>query len=194
MEINVKILKEMYIDKNMKMEEVGDYFGVSKIKIKNILKKANIRKNKKNILVNTKCSSCGEPIIRNKRDYDKSTNHFCSDKCKYNFKKVKVICDYCGKENHISKSKVTVNNFCNEDCYKKWKKENSFNKCCICGEEGYTVEKFKGKYYCKKHYNHMYRHGKILEYTIHDKNEIIKHDDFLEIITKDVKGVITGST
>lgn len=38
------------------------------------------------------------------------------------------------------------------------------------------------KGYCKKHYVQIQRHGKILDRTSKDKNEIVLHDDYAEII------------
>lgn len=63
-------------------------------------------------------------------------------------------------------------------------KEN--NICAICGEAK-NVSKLKGTYYCKRHYNQIYRHGKPLNRTIYDRNEIIIKGDIAEIIIRDVK-------
>lgn len=57
-------------------------------------------------------------------------------------------------------------------------------KCCVCGST-HDVNKIKGDYYCKKHYNHMNRYGKIIERTIYDKNEIITEGDIAYIIIRD---------
>ena len=43
--------------------------------------------------------------------------------------------------------------------------------CVICGETKNTSS-LRGCFYCKRHYNQMYRYGKIVESTIYDKNEI----------------------
>lgn len=55
--------------------------------------------------------------------------------------------------------------------------------CCICNKE--NAKCFKGNYYCKKHYNHMYRYGKIIKKTIYDKNDYIFEDDIVKIILRD---------
>ena len=55
-------------------------------------------------------------------------------------------------------------------------------KCKYCDNE-----KILAKGLCNKHYKQMYRHGKIFR-TIHDRNEIIKKDDYAEIVLYDVKG------
>lgn len=36
--------------------------------------------------------------------------------------------------------------------------------------------------YCKRHYSQIRRHGKILVRTIYDENEIIKHNNYAEIV------------
>lgn len=53
--------------------------------------------------------------------------------------------------------------------------------CRICSVEGCN-NKHHGKGYCSKHYMQMKKHGKILERTTHDPNEIIFYDDYAEII------------
>ena len=65
--------------------------------------------------------------------------------------------------------------------------------CSICGcSVGNGTDKVyrfsDGNLYCKKHYLQMYRHGKILERTIYDKNEYIKYNDYAECICYDTKG------
>ena len=63
-------------------------------------------------------------------------------------------------------------------------KEN--NVCAICGESK-NISRLKGIFYCKRHYLQMYRHGKIFESTIYDRNEIkIKNNEAI-IITKNLK-------
>lgn len=49
--------------------------------------------------------------------------------------------------------------------------ENYLLHCCIC-DSTKQVKTFKGNPYCKKHFNHMYRYGKIIDKTIYDKNDI----------------------
>lgn len=56
--------------------------------------------------------------------------------------------------------------------------------CIICGETKNTSS-LRGCFYCKRHYNQMYRYGKIVESTIYDKNEIIIDGDIAKIIIKD---------
>jgi hypothetical protein len=55
--------------------------------------------------------------------------------------------------------------------------------CCVCGSEK-GVRKFKGdnKWYCSKHFEHMRKHGHILERTIYDPNDIILYNNYAEIV------------
>lgn len=45
------------------------------------------------------------------------------------------------------------------------------------------MARLNGKEYCKKHYMQMYRHGKILERTIYDRNEWVLKENYAECIT-----------
>ena len=62
-------------------------------------------------------------------------------------------------------------------------------KCSICGITEKDTKIIKGL--CRKHYLQMYRHGKISR-TIYDKNEIITHDDYSEIVLYDKNGNENG--
>lgn len=59
-------------------------------------------------------------------------------------------------------------------------------RCQVCGDNT-DIHKFNGIYYCKRHFLQMYRHGKILESTIYDRNEIIIEGDIARIIIKNAK-------
>ena len=48
-----------------------------------------------------------------------------------------------------------------------------------------------GKRYCNKHYHHIITFGEV-QRTIYDKNEIIKHKDYAEIIVRDKNNKIKG--
>lgn len=56
--------------------------------------------------------------------------------------------------------------------------------CIICGETR-NVCGLHGKSYCKRHYNQIYRYGKVIDSTIYDRNEIIVDGDIAKIILKD---------
>ena len=51
----------------------------------------------------------------------------------------------------------------------------------ICKVEGCNG-KHKAKGYCNKHYKQLLRHGKILERSHKDLNEIIEYEDYAEIV------------
>ena len=63
--------------------------------------------------------------------------------------------------------------------------------CSVCGETK-NVKKLNGIPYCKKHYNHIYRYGKIIEKTIYDKNDYILEDNITKIVLRDKYQNING--
>lgn len=73
-----------------------------------------------------------------------------------------------------------------EEHHIKYNPEYENQKCSICGSN-IGIEKYHGIVYCKRHYLQMYRHGKILDSTIYDRNEIIQEGDIARIIIKNVK-------
>lgn len=60
-------------------------------------------------------------------------------------------------------------------------------RCIICDIKKDNVKSLNGKNYCKKHYNHMYRYGKIVDRTIYDGNEFSFDDDLCYIQLYDKK-------
>lgn len=62
-------------------------------------------------------------------------------------------------------------------------KPQEVRPCIICGETRNT-RSFKGDVYCKRHYNQIYRYGRILSSTIYDQNEIIVDGEIAKIIIK----------
>ncbi len=58
------------------------------------------------------------------------------------------------------------------------------NICCVEG----CNEPIKTKGYCRKHYWQIWRHGKILDYTMYDRNVIIFCDNHAELIIKNKNG------
>lgn len=57
--------------------------------------------------------------------------------------------------------------------------------CIVCGSN-HRLQRFNNETpYCAKHYNQMRRYGEIKERTQADKNEIILHEEFAEIILRD---------
>jgi hypothetical protein len=58
--------------------------------------------------------------------------------------------------------------------------------CEICGDDnGIRYSKEINKCLCSKHYQQVYLYGRILERTYFDKNDLIEHDEFIEIILRD---------
>lgn len=53
-------------------------------------------------------------------------------------------------------------------------------KCIICNNQVYRRR--NGKPYCCRHYQQIKRHGKVLERTIYDPNQILIHNDHAELI------------
>ena len=54
--------------------------------------------------------------------------------------------------------------------------------------------KILAKGYCRKHYLQIYRHGKVLERTIYDPNEITVKDDTAEVVLYNIKGLECART
>ena len=64
---------------------------------------------------------------------------------------------------------------------------------CLCKVPGCSNDsKWKGL--CVKHYTQMRRHGRILDKTRFDKNDVVVHQDYAEIILVDSTGTECGRT
>lgn len=46
-------------------------------------------------------------------------------------------------------------------------------KCCTCGRIDSSNRRFKGRYYCEKHYGQIYKYGTTLDYTKFDPNPFL---------------------
>ena len=57
----------------------------------------------------------------------------------------------------------------------KYKKNTRF-----CSVDG-CLNKHMGRSFCKRHYLQIFRHGRLLDRTTYDKNEIIDYEDYYEI-------------
>ena len=53
-------------------------------------------------------------------------------------------------------------------------------KCAIEGCD--RLARLPRSKYCSKHERQIYRHGKVLERTCNDLNEIVKYDNYAEVI------------
>jgi len=87
------------------------------------------------------CSYCGKSILkekRKKRNGDIADHVFCNLECYRNFHKhqyIDCICKYCGK--HFDKrwgKTRTTNEFCSNDCMRKYRVQNKLQYCVICGQ------------------------------------------------------------
>jgi len=65
--------------------------------------------------------------------------------------------------------------------------------CSYCNKYG-KILKYNNIYYCEKHFTQLKRHGKILEKTRLDKNNLIMHDDYFEIVLRNNKNEDVGHT
>jgi Holliday junction resolvase len=72
------------------------------------------------------------------------------------------------------------------DCFREGHKginSKGIRYCCVCGSNEKVQEYNKtAKDYCKKHYNQMRKYGEVRDKTIFDKNEIIKYENFAEVV------------
>lgn len=73
-------------------------------------------------------------------------------------------------------------------------KEELIKSPLICSVNGCDNTNIIAKGLCIKHYKQMYRHGKILERTIYDKNNIIENDEYIEIVLYDKECDEVGKT
>jgi len=106
-------------------------------------------KNRKNVFI---CSYCGKEVRkgkRKKRNGETADNIFCNLECylKFHAHKYKdCVCKYCGK--HFDERNVTdraTNEFCSNDCMRKYRAQNKIQYCIICGQAffPFTFEKSK---------------------------------------------------
>ncbi|HBD95259.1 MAG TPA: hypothetical protein DC057_13920 [Spirochaetia bacterium] len=65
--------------------------------------------------------------------------------------------------------------------------------CVICGSNQ-NLCRFKNLIYCQKHYYQMKNHGKILQRTKYDKNEINICDDYAEIFLYNKNNIVIAKT
>lgn len=111
-------------------------------------------------------------------------------------KTLKEMAELC----HCSESKLR--SFIREnDLYKYYCEQHHINYnpiietfiCSICGDRT-DVQRLHGTPYCKRHFLQMTRHGKILESTIYDRNEIIIKNDCAIIKIKNAKQELKAET
>lgn len=68
--------------------------------------------------------------------------------------------------------------------------------CSHCGKGDGEIVFHTGsqKMFCRRHYDHMYVYGEVLERTRNDRNEIVKHEDYAEIIIYNMKNIEIART
>lgn len=105
--------------------------------------------------------------------------------------KVLVQCPICGKSREKDYRDIWTcgHTICNSCATTKFCSKN--NKCVVC--ERKAVRIYDGKYYCGKHYEHMEKHGKILERTCKDRNEIEILGEIVRVFTYNKSGDICNS-
>ena len=110
----------------------------------------------------------------------------------YNIKTIKKLGEIfnCGR-NYMSKY-LLQNNLYEEYCSIHNKQPKTQKEYCIICNSDNQVNKYKGKPYCKKHFNHMVRYGEVVEKTIYDKNDYIFENDIVKIVLRDKYQNING--
>jgi hypothetical protein len=95
----------------------------------NLITDLSIRQRKK-YWIKFDCDNCGQETSQLINNYKTSVHHFCSNKCKHNYrlnnpKRPNCKCDYCGRDIYVfpSRLKNTNHNFCDRNCYNKWKQQ-----------------------------------------------------------------------
>lgn len=81
-----------------------------------------------------KCEICGEKFKGRQKS---KANRFCSKKCQYKGmkKKVKKVCEVCGKEFKVHECRKNIAKYCSHQCqYKSMEKKVTF-KCKNCGKK-----------------------------------------------------------
>lgn len=107
--------------------------------------------------------------------------------------RVTRICPSCGKIDSIQFRKIYPKKHCL--CNKCSKKKAAQNKmpsgCYYCGVKRDFYRYYDGKPYCDKHYNQI-KQGQNFHKSIYDRNDIVIHDDYAEIVLRDRMGIENG--
>ena len=96
------------------------------------------------------CETCGKPFSVYKSRYEKVMSgelggFYCSKACfdVAQTKRVKKICEYCGKEYEIGNCFKDIQKYCSRECYEKYRYEHakSYQRkiCPYCNEEFITT-------------------------------------------------------
>lgn len=109
-------------------------------------------------------------------------------------KTIKEMAELCGCSKDTLRNFIRANGLYKYYCEQhglKYNPEYDKLKCEVCGDNS-NIIRFHGVPYCKRHYLQMFRHGKILDSTIYDRNKIINKDTYAEIVIKNIKQEIIG--
>ena len=166
-EIDTMILKELKVDKHKNNREIAEILNAKRHNIDMLMKKHDLKYKEKDYFFLKDLIDKGY----NQKEIAKECG--CSESAiRDNLKTLKLYEYFHIKNNTLESAK---------------KREVNYT-CCVCGKqtkEGYDVKKYKDNYYCKKHYNHIYRYGEIIEKTVYDKNDYVEKDSYIEIILRD---------
>lgn len=94
----------------------------------------------------------------------------------------KELSQLCGCGTDKMRKYLLENDLYEEFCKLNKRKCKTFLRKCSKCESIIGVSMFKNIPYCKKHFNHMYRYGKIIEKTIYDKNDYVLDKNDVTII------------
>lgn len=71
--------------------------------------------------IEVSCSNCGDDIIRQRRDVERSDNHFCSPECSSEFQRKGETrtCAFCGEDVYVPRARLgeSENYFCDNECW-----------------------------------------------------------------------------
>ena len=114
-----KIIQTRIKNPFMTLPEIGDKFGVSKQYIHKVLKKAGLHTNApKSLQPSRYCVQCGNRTLPKRK--------LCSDKCRFDWRFMKVSCSYCTQEfyrrKYLLKKSYFLNFkniYCSQRCYQR---------------------------------------------------------------------------
>lgn len=105
------------------------------------------------------CDNCGKIIYKKKDEYEKNKNHFCSQKCHYEFKSMgteEIECLNCGNKKIVFKK--DHRQFCSHQCYMQYHSKDIKEKiqsdesrkriCKCCGKEFIVFPSETNKFLC----------------------------------------------
>ena len=125
------------------------------------------------------CECCGKIF----RTYPSIKRKYCSKNCsmkkrwesKEKGKRVKIICQYCGKEFELlaceSRVKKGLVHYCSKECRDNARKNGKYISCQYCGKEFYSIR----NHFCSKECANNYRSEYCVKKTYKENGYIIHH-------------------